>query len=87
LFVSSDQALQQTIETHLKITLDSQPAGVFDFVPVPGDPYRYNVLVYGNSNMPGGQHTIVISAETISVIEFDYAVYSFVFHTYAASTS
>jgi len=68
-------------ETRLNITLDAHPAGVFDFVPGPTDDYRYNVSVYSNSSIANGQHIIVLSTAGAApgVLEFDYAIYSFVY--------
>lgn len=71
-----------TTETHLNLTLDGQPVSVFNYVPGPNDYYQYNQSVYSNSNMIIGDHTLIISSEgaTSSVLEFDYAVYTFVFY-------
>jgi len=75
-------------ETHLNITLDAQPAGVFNFVPEPTDAYHYNVSVYSNSNILSGQHTIVISTggAASGVLEFDYAVYTIEDGTHPSSS-
>ena len=67
-------------ETHINITLDGQAGGVYNYAPSLTDSYRYNVPVYSNPQIPVGQHSIVISAEVRSVMEFDYAVYSFVYY-------
>jgi hypothetical protein len=72
--------IPETTETHLNITLDGEPVGTYDWVPSSGDQYYYNVLVYSNSDLDGGEHQVVISAEVTSIMEFDYAVYSFVYH-------
>ena len=69
-------------ETHLNITLDEKPAGTFHFVPGPTESYHYNVSVYSNSTLFSGMHSIVISTAgaASAILEFDYAVYSFVYH-------
>jgi hypothetical protein len=75
-FVTLPQIAGTIPETHLNITLDGQAAGVYNFIPGPTDSYHYNVSVYSNPYLLAGQHSIVISAEIQSVMEFDYAVYS-----------
>jgi hypothetical protein len=69
-------------ETHLNITLDEKPAGTFHFVPGPTESYHYNVSVYSNSTLSSGIHSIVISSggAASAILEFDYAIYSFVHH-------
>lgn len=80
-FITVPTTAGGTTETHLNVTLDGQPVGVFNYVPGPNDNYTYNQPVYSNSNLITGRHTLVVSAEgaVSSLMEFDYAVYTFVF--------
>ena len=76
--------LANTIEsvdtvTHLLFSIDSEPAGQFDFDPQPTDPsdvFIYNATVYVNESIPFGSHRLRMEAtNNRSVLMlFDYLI-------------
>lgn len=82
-FVLVPDLTRTASEVHLNFALDGLSVGVFNYVPGPMDSFHYNHSVYSNSNVTGtGPHTLVISTGSAPspVLQFDYAVYSFVYY-------
>ena len=63
----------------MSFSIDGQTVGSFQLAPTNQTTYDYNVMVYGNSDIPSGTHTLTIQNGEVggakSLILLDYIVY------------
>lgn len=68
-----------TSVTNMSVTLDGQAGTPFLFTPSGTNSYEYNALVYHSSNLPLGDHIVLLSSRDDSsptLLMFDYAIYT-----------
>ena len=61
---------------NVSFSIDGEDVGAFVHSPEPGTSILYNQLVYHNTTLDYGPHTIVITPSSYSLILFDYLLYT-----------
>ncbi|KAI0640173.1 hypothetical protein C8Q77DRAFT_1024669, partial [Trametes polyzona] len=75
--VANNVSIAPTTAANLSFTLDGELVGHYTHQPdLSGPTLLYQVPVYVNTNLPHGEHTLVMSAAGRSNIIFDYIVYT-----------
>lgn len=65
----------------MSFVLDGAPAGTFVHEPKATTDYEYNILGLVNTNIPEGQHQLLIQTtgdQNASLVLFDYLIYTYV---------
>ncbi len=61
---------------NISFSIDGEDAGVFTRSPLPGTTILYNQLVYHNTGLNYGPHTLIITPSNYSLLLFDYLLYT-----------
>ncbi|KAG6873789.1 hypothetical protein C0995_011014 [Termitomyces sp. Mi166 len=79
-FILANNVPNAWTETFCNFILDKQSVEAYHHSPTSSPNYQYNALVYSKTNLANTDHTLLISADgyqTMSFINFDYAIYTY----------